>query len=148
MRYLFSILFCRCRDKADFISMAKSTEHLDGRGRERRRGRSGSSLPQGGNPNDWISPESDTRIDLIGPVWRAAASALNAVASFAAAHPALATIMAVVVFFAAARISHLRGPHTDIPFRQYLRFQARSPAHKPSREQMRPVSYRCDFGSP
>jgi hypothetical protein len=129
--------------------MAQATQHLSSRSsaanNDRRRRQP--SAPRGSNPNDWIPPESDARIDLVGPVWRAAAAVLAAAATVAAAYPAPAAALTAAALLAAARISHLRGRHTDIPFRQYLRFQvlpvksivgfappeiARRPSHAPA----------------
>ena len=106
--------------------MARATEHLAGRGQSsKRRDSNGRAAFSGarGSPNDWIPPESDTRIDLVSPAWNAVTSVLSAAASFAAARPAVSAIAASATLLALARVAHLRGPHTDIPFRQYLRFQ-------------------------
>ncbi len=117
-----------CAEKSDFVRRVKETEHLEGRGGRAKHGKRGANLR--GNPNDWNVASDDYRLDLGGPLAYAISCALYPANYVVHNHPFLALCSIPLLVLAGLYCGHKYGPHTDIPFKQYLRFQARVQARR------------------
>jgi len=106
-----------CTEKRAYVDMVMESSHLDRR--------YGSYRAQPRNPNDWSLPHDNFRIDLWATLVPALSYACTPLLNFMVAHPLLAVIVLLGLGFWGLKLAHRSSKHTDIPFKQYMRFQAR-----------------------
>mmetsp|Transcript_17507 Transcript_17507/g.42474 ORF Transcript_17507/g.42474 Transcript_17507/m.42474 type:complete len:383 (+) Transcript_17507:290-1438(+) len=106
-----------CTEKKAYVDMVVESSHMD-RAYSSHRMRST-------NPNDWKLPRDDFRIDLWATLAPAVASVARPLFRLALDYPLLAVACMLALALAGLKLAHKHGKHTDIPFKQYLRFQAR-----------------------
>ena len=131
-----------CTEKGELVARVRETMHLDRGGRDgsRREGRVDSSRREGdgkqrgrseklqGDPNHWRPADEDYRVDLWGPLCHLVSYALhplNMLCTGVLSRPCAALLVSPALLLIALALAHKYGAHNDIPFRQYLRFQAR-----------------------
>jgi hypothetical protein len=120
-----------CTEKGELVARVRETMHLDG-GRDGRREGAGKQRGRSeklqGDPNHWRPADEDYRVDLWDPLCHLVSYALhplNMMWTGVLSHPCAALLVSPALLLIALALAHKYGAHNDIPFRQYLRFQAR-----------------------